>query len=100
MVRATAYQEKIDYIICFKIKNPLTLHSTSKIQPTTSPTFVFNVSPRVGKSGVMKENNCWQSFWSEFIVFYLFSFYFSLETCDMIAYHLFVHNNYFVLCVT
>jgi hypothetical protein len=30
-------------IICFKIKNPPTLHSTSKIQPTTSPTFVFCV---------------------------------------------------------
>jgi hypothetical protein len=45
-----------DDIICFKIKNPPTLHSTSKIQPTTSPTFVFSVFANVGKSGVMKEN--------------------------------------------
>jgi hypothetical protein len=37
------------HIICFKIKNPPTLHSTSKIQPTTSPTFVFSVSANVRK---------------------------------------------------
>jgi hypothetical protein len=36
-------------IICFKIKNPPTLHSTSKIQPTTSPTFVFSVFASVRK---------------------------------------------------
>jgi hypothetical protein len=36
-------------IICFKIKNPPTVHSTSKIQPTTSPTFVFSVSASVRK---------------------------------------------------
>jgi hypothetical protein len=36
-------------IICFKIKNPPKLHSTSKIQPTTSPTFVFSVSANVRK---------------------------------------------------
>jgi hypothetical protein len=36
-------------IICFKIKNPPTLLSTSKIQPTTSPTFVFSVSASVRK---------------------------------------------------
>jgi hypothetical protein len=40
--------KKID-IICFKIKNPPTVHSTSKIQPTTSPTFVFSVSASVRK---------------------------------------------------
>jgi hypothetical protein len=45
-----------EFIICFKIKNPPTLHSTSKIQPTTSPTFVFSVSASVRKNGVMKEN--------------------------------------------
>jgi hypothetical protein len=39
----------IEHIICFKIKNPPTLHSTSKIQPTTSPTFVFSVSASVRK---------------------------------------------------
>jgi hypothetical protein len=38
------------YIICFKIKNPPTLHSTSKIQPTTSPTFVFSVFESVRKT--------------------------------------------------
>jgi hypothetical protein len=43
-----------DYIICFKIKNPPTLHSTAKIQPITSPTFVFSVFAK--KSAVMKEN--------------------------------------------
>jgi hypothetical protein len=37
------------HIICFKIKNPPTLHFTSKIQPTTSPTFVFGVSASVRK---------------------------------------------------
>jgi hypothetical protein len=37
-------------IICFKIKNPPTLHSTSKIQPTTSPTFVFSVFGSVRKT--------------------------------------------------
>jgi hypothetical protein len=31
-------------IICCNTKNPPTLHSSSKIQPTTSPTFVFSVS--------------------------------------------------------
>jgi hypothetical protein len=36
-------------IICFKIKNPPTVHSTSKIHPTTSPTFVFSVSASVRK---------------------------------------------------
>jgi hypothetical protein len=36
-------------IICFKIKNPPTLHSTSKIQPTTSPAFVFSVFASVRK---------------------------------------------------
>jgi hypothetical protein len=36
-------------IICFKIKNPPTLHSTLKIQPTTSPIFVFSVSASVRK---------------------------------------------------
>jgi hypothetical protein len=34
------------------------VHSTSKIQPTTSPTFVFSASASVRKSVVMKEN-CW-----------------------------------------
>jgi hypothetical protein len=37
-------------IICFKIKNPPTLHSTWKIQPTTSPTFVFSVFGSVRKT--------------------------------------------------
>jgi hypothetical protein len=36
-------------VICFKIKNPPTAHSTSKIQPTTSPTFVSSVSASVRK---------------------------------------------------
>jgi hypothetical protein len=36
-------------IICFKIKNQPTLHSTSKIQPTMSPTFVFSVFGSVKK---------------------------------------------------
>jgi hypothetical protein len=39
--------KKIVPIICFKIKNPPTVHSTSKIRPTTSPTFVFSVSASV-----------------------------------------------------
>jgi hypothetical protein len=40
------------YIICFKIKNPQTLHSTSKIQPTTSQTFVFSVCKCQKKAGL------------------------------------------------
>jgi hypothetical protein len=36
-------------IICFIIKNPPTVHSIEKIQPTTSPTFVFSVSASVRK---------------------------------------------------
>jgi hypothetical protein len=71
----------IKHIICFKIKNPPTVHSTSKIQPITSPTFVFSVSE---KSGVMKEN-CWtvvlvvvhRVFYSHFII--------SLKKYDMVA---------------
>jgi hypothetical protein len=42
--------------ICFKIKNPPTLHSTSKIHRQPSPTFVFSVFQVSEKSGVMKEN--------------------------------------------
>jgi hypothetical protein len=37
------------HIICFKIKNPPTLHSTSKLQPTTSPSFVFSAFASVRK---------------------------------------------------
>jgi hypothetical protein len=37
-----------NYVII--IKNPPTLHSTSKIQPTTSPTFVFSVFESVRKT--------------------------------------------------
>jgi hypothetical protein len=73
-----------DDIICFKIKNPPTVHSTSKIQPTTSPTFVLSVPASVRKSGVMKEN-CWtvvlvvvhRVFYSHFII--------SLKKYDMVA---------------
>jgi hypothetical protein len=42
-------------IICCKIKNPPTLHSTPKIQPITLATFIFSVFASVGKSGVMKK---------------------------------------------
>jgi hypothetical protein len=71
-------------IICFKIKNPPTVHSTSKIQPTTSPT-LFLVYLKVSeKSGVTKEN-CWtvvlvvvhRVFHSHFII--------SLKKYDMVA---------------
>jgi hypothetical protein len=73
--------EDSDHIICFKIKNPPTVHSTSKIQPTTSPTFVFSQMSK--KSGVMKEN-CWtvvlvvvhRVFYSHFII--------SLKKYDMV----------------
>jgi hypothetical protein len=72
------------FIICFKIKNPPTLHSTLKIQPTTSPTFVFSVSASVRKRWVTKEN-CWtvvlvvlhRVFYSHFII--------SLKRYDMVA---------------
>jgi hypothetical protein len=37
------------HIICFKIKNPPALHSTSKLQPTTSPSFVFSAFASVRK---------------------------------------------------
>jgi hypothetical protein len=71
-------------IICFKIKNPPTVHSTSKIQPTTSPTFVFSVLQVSEKSGVMKENCCkvilvvvHRVFYSHFII--------SLKKYDMVS---------------
>jgi hypothetical protein len=83
-------------IICFKIKNPPTLHSTSKIQPTTSPTFVFGVFASVGKKwgyegGLLtvvlgRGSSC-----------FLFSFYYVTQKWWYGSYHLFVHNNYFVL---
>jgi hypothetical protein len=72
------------YIICFKIKNPPTVHSTSKTQPTTSPTFVFSGLQVSEKSGVMKEN--WWTvvlvvvhrvFYSHFII--------SLKKYDMVT---------------
>jgi hypothetical protein len=37
-------------------KSKIHQHSALKIQPTTSPTFVFSVFASVGKSGIMKEN--------------------------------------------
>jgi hypothetical protein len=50
-VVASSHRENVVlFIICFKIKNPPTLHSTSKIQPTTSPTFVFSVFESVRKT--------------------------------------------------
>jgi hypothetical protein len=71
-------------IICFKIKNPPTVHSTSKIQPTTSPTFVFSVSASVRKnwgyerklldSGFGRSSSC---FYSHFVI--------SLKKYDMVA---------------
>jgi hypothetical protein len=72
------------FIVCFKIKNPPTLHSTLKIQPTTSPTFVFSVSASVRKRWVTKEN-CWtvvlvvlhRVFYSHFII--------SLKRYDMVT---------------
>jgi hypothetical protein len=63
------------FIICFKIKNPPTLHSTLKIQPTTSPTFVFSVSASVRKRWVTKEN-CWDSRFGRTSSCFLFSFYY------------------------
>jgi hypothetical protein len=45
-----AHLYEIEYIICFKIKNPPTLHSTSKIQPTMSPIFVFSVFESLKKT--------------------------------------------------
>jgi hypothetical protein len=44
-----AVKDESPCIICFKVKNPPTEHSTSKIQPTRSPTFVFSVSASVRK---------------------------------------------------
>jgi hypothetical protein len=60
------------------------VHSTSKIHPTTSPTFVFSVSASAEKNGVMREN-CWtvvlvvvhRVFYSHFII--------SLKKYDMVA---------------
>jgi hypothetical protein len=55
-----------DAITCFKIKNPPTVHSTSKIQPKTPPTFVFSVSASasVKKKVGLCEKTVGQSFWS------------------------------------
>jgi hypothetical protein len=71
-------------IICFKIKNPPTVHSTWKIQQTTSPTFVFSVLQVSEKSRVTKENCCTvvllvihRVFYSHFII--------SLKKYDMVS---------------
>jgi hypothetical protein len=48
--KAQFTHELIKGIIGFKIKNPPTLHPTSKIQPTTSPNFVFSVFESVRKT--------------------------------------------------
>jgi hypothetical protein len=60
--KKSSYNDIKKHIICFKIKNLPTLHSTSKIQPTASLTFVFSVSAVSEKNVVMKEN-CRPSFW-------------------------------------
>jgi hypothetical protein len=60
------------------------VHSTWKIQPTTSPTFVFSVLQVSEKSKVMKENRCTvvlvvvhRVFYSHFII--------SIKKYDMVA---------------
>jgi hypothetical protein len=71
-------------IICFKIKNPPTVHSTWKIQPTTSPTFVFSVLQVSAKSRVMKENCCTVVLVVVLSVFY-YHFIILLKKYDMVA---------------
>jgi hypothetical protein len=70
--------------ICFKIKNSPTLHSTSKIQPTTSPTFVFNVSVCVRKKWGYERKLLTVGLVVVHRVFYS-HFIISLKTCDIVA---------------
>jgi hypothetical protein len=71
-------------IICFKIKNPPTLHSTPKIQPTTLPTFAFSVFASVRKKWGYKKKLMtvvlilvYHVFYSDFII--------SLKRYDMVV---------------
>jgi hypothetical protein len=86
----TSSKVKINHcIICFKIKNPPTLHSSSKIQPTTSPTFVFSVSASVRKKWGYEKKLLTVVL---MIVFFILILLFHSKG----SYDLFVHN-YFVL---
>jgi hypothetical protein len=73
----------ITHIICFKIKNPPTLHCPSKIQPTTSPTFVLSVSVYQKKLGLWKKTV--DSRFGRSSSCFLFSFYILLKRYDMVA---------------
>jgi hypothetical protein len=81
-------------IICFKIKNPPTLYSTLKIQPTTSPIFVFSVSASARKKWGYERKLLDSRFGRSSSCFFIL-FIISLKRYD---WYLFVHNNYFVLC--
>jgi hypothetical protein len=67
----------------FQNQKPPTLHSTSKIQPTTSPTFVFSVSASARRKRGYERKQLvvlvvvHRVFYSHFII--------SLERYDMIA---------------
>jgi hypothetical protein len=92
----TSSKVKINHcIICFKIKNPPTLHSSSKIQPTTSPTFVFSVSASVRKKWGYEKKTV-DSRFDDSSSCFLFWFYYFTQKVWSGSYDLFVHN-YFVL---
>jgi hypothetical protein len=71
-------------IICFKIKNPSTLHLPQKYKPT----FVFSVSVSIRKKWGYERKLLTVVFVVVYRVFLIFI---------LLFYHLFAHNNYFVL---
>jgi hypothetical protein len=81
----TSSKVKINHcIICFKMKNPPTLHSSSKIQPTTSPTFVFSVSASVRKKWGYEKKLLTVVLMIVHRVFY-FDFIISLKRYDLVV---------------
>jgi hypothetical protein len=79
------YLQPIEIHICFKIKNPPTVHSTSKIQPTTSPTFVFGMSASVRKKWGYERKLLDSRFGRSSSCFLFSHFIISLKKYDMVA---------------
>jgi hypothetical protein len=68
-----------------KIKNPPTVHSTSKIHPTTSPTFTFSLSVSVRKKWGYERKLLDSRFGRSSLCFFYSHFITSLKKYDMVA---------------
>jgi hypothetical protein len=67
------------------MKNPPTVRSTSKIHPTTSPTFVFSVSVSVRKKWGYERKLLDSHFGRSLSCFFYSHFIISLKKYDMVA---------------